>query len=437
MELLLKNAKLLDTGGERFADIWIREGKIAEVGKDLVRPGQIIDLTGKLVLPGLVDLHTHLREPGQEGKETIATGTAAAARGGYTTICAMPNTTPVIDTPLMVELVKLKGESQGWVEVLPTGAISKGQKGLEIAEMGLMHRAGAVAFTDDGSWVQDSAVAYNAMRYAAQWDLLILSHPEDASLNAGGVMNAGSLADKLGLKGSDPVAEIAAVERDIALAEASGCRLHLTHLSTAGSVAAVRRAKERGVRVTADVTPHHLLLTEEECAGYNTLAKVNPPLRRREDCEALVAGLLDGTIDAIATDHAPHRAEEKQVTFDDAPPGIVGLETAWPLLYAHLVQTGRMPLATLVAKLSTEPRRILGREDLLLSAGSRASITVIDPSAQGIVKPEEFTSKGRNTPFVGWKLAGLPVMTIVQGQIVMTNGKVGKAPVAAPVAQVG
>ncbi len=437
MDLLLKNARLIDAQGERLADIWIREDQIAEVGKDLVRPGQFIDLVGKVVLPGLVDLHVHLRAPGQEGKETIATGTAAAARGGFTTICAMPNTTPVIDTPLMVELVKLKGQSQGWVEVLPTGAITKGQEGKEIAEMGLMHKAGAVAFTDDGSWVQDSGVAYNAMRYAAQWNLLIVSHPEDASLNAGGVMNAGPLADKMGLKGSDPVAEVAAVERDIALAEASGCRLHLTHLSTTGAIAAVRRAKARGVRVTADVTPHHLLLTQEECAGYNTLAKVNPPLRRQEDCEALVEGLLDGTIDAIATDHAPHKAEEKQSAFDDAPPGIVGLETAWPLLYAHLVETGRLPLATLVAKLTSAPRRILGREDLQLSVGSRADITVIDPQSQGIVQPGEFVSKGKNTPLAGWKLAGLPIMTIVEGRVVMTNGKVGEGPTVAPVAQVG
>lgn len=437
MELLLKNGKLIDAQGERFADIWIRDGKIAEVGKDLVRPGQIVGLSGKTVLPGLVDIHVHLREPGQEGKETIATGTAAAARGGFTTVCAMPNTTPVIDTPLMVELVKLKGQSQGWVEVLPTGAITKGQEGKEIAEMGLMHRAGAVAFTDDGSWVQDSGVAYNAMRYAAQWDLLIISHPEDASLNAGGVMNAGPLADKLGLKGSNPVAEVAAVERDIALAEATGCRLHLTHLSAAGAVAAVRRAKERGIRVTADVTPHHLLLTEAECDGYNTLAKVNPPLRRQEDCEALLQGLLDGTIDAIATDHAPHKAEEKLTTFDDAPPGIVGLETAWPLLYAHLVETGRMPLATLVAKLTTEPRRVLGREDLLLSAGHQADITVIDPEAKDVVKPQEFVGQGRNTPLAGWNLAGLPVMTIVAGKVAMMNGKVGEGPAAEPVAQVG
>lgn len=437
MELLLKNAKLIDASGERYADIWIRDGKIAEVGKDLVRPGKSVDLGGKVVLPGLVDIHTHLREPGQEGKETIATGTAAAAKGGFTTICAMPNTSPVIDSPLLVELVKLKARGQGWVEVLPTGAITKGQKGEEIAEMGLMHRAGAVGFSDDGKWVQNAHIAHNAMRYAAQWDLLIISHPEDSTLNADGVMNAGPLADRLGLKGSDPVAEVAAVERDIVLAEATGCRLHLTHLSTAGAVAAVRRAKVRGVRVTADVTPHHLLLTEAECDGYNTLAKVNPPLRTHEDCEALLAGLLDGTIDAIATDHAPHKDEEKKTTFDEAPAGIVGLETAWPLLYAHLVQTGRLPLAALIEKMTAGPRRILGREDLALAAGQRADITVIDPNAQSLVNPADFISKGRNTPLAGWKLAGLPVMTIVQGQVVMLNGKVGEGPAAQPVAHVG
>lgn len=437
MDILMKNCKLVDATGERIADLWIRDGIIAEVGKDLVRPGKIVDLTGKIALPGLVDVHVHLREPGQEGKETIATGTAAAARGGFTTICAMPNTTPVIDTPLLVELVKLKAKAQGWVEVLPTGAITKGQAGKEISEMGLMHQAGAVGFTDDGGWVQDSGVAYNAMRYAAQWNLLIMSHPEDASLSAGGVMNAGPLADKLGLKGSAPVAEVAAVERDIALAEATGCRLHLTHLSTAGAVFAVRRAKERGIKVTADVTPHHLLLTEAECDNYNTLAKVNPPLRKKEDCDALLEGLLDGTIDAIATDHAPHKEEEKMTTFDDAPPGIIGLETAWPLLYANLVKTGRMPMAVLVEKMTAGPRRILGREDLLLTAGQRADITVVDPDSETKLNPEEFVSKGRNTPMTGWTLAGLPVMTIVEGKVVMLNGKVGEGPAVEPVAQAG
>ena len=437
MEILLKNGKLVDSTGERIADIWIRDGKIAEVGKDLVRPGKVADLAGRVVLPGLVDLHVHLREPGQERKETIATGTAAAAQGGFTTVCAMPNTTPPIDTPLMVEMVKVKAKTEGWVEVLPTGAITKGQEGKEIAEMGLMHKAGAVAFTDDGTWVQDSGIMYNAMRYGAQWDLMMISHPEDSSINAGGVMNAGSLADKLGLKGTPVIVEVAAVERDISLSEATGCRLHLTHLSTAGAVAAVRRAKVRGIRVTADVTPHHLLLTEDLCDGYNTLAKVNPPLRKQEDCDALLAGLLDGTIDAIATDHAPHKDDEKMTTFDDAPPGIIGLETAWPLLYAHLVETGRMPLATLAAKLTTAPRRILGREDLTLSVGQKADITVIDPESRGVVTPGEFVSKGRNTPMAGWEMSGLPVMTIVGGQVVMLNGKVGAGLSPEAVAQVG
>lgn len=437
MELLLKNAKLIDTKGERYGDLWIREGKIAEVGKDLVRPGRSVDLTGKVILPGLVDLHVHLREPGQEGKETVATGTAAAARGGFTTICAMPNTTPVIDIPLLVELVKLEAQDQGWVEVLPVGAITKGQQGREIAEMGLMHRVGAVAFSDDGNWVQDAHVCHNAFRYAAQWNLLIISHPEDTTLTAGGVMNAGPLADRLGLKGADPVAEVVAVERDILLAEATGCRLHLTHLSTAGAVEAVRLAKARGVRITADVTPHHLLLTEAECDGYNTLAKVNPPLRTREDCQALLAGLLDDTIDAIVTDHAPHSADEKRTTFPEAPAGIVGLEIAWPVLYANLVQTGRLPLATLIEKMTAGPRRVLGRENLSLATGERADLTVFDPNSQGVVNPADFLSKGRNTPMAGWRLAGLPVMTVVQGEVAMLNGKVGQEPEVQPVAQVG
>lgn len=438
MELLLKNGTVIDNQGKREADIWVRDGKIAEVGKNLVRPGQVVDLAGKLALPGLVDMHVHLRDPGQEGKETVASGTAAAAKGGFTTVCAMPNTTPAVDSPLLVELIQTRANNNGWVRVLPVGAITKGRQGRELAELGLMHQAGAVAFSDDGDWVADSGVMHNAMRYGAKWDLLMISHPEDPSLSGGGVLNAGSLADKLGLKGIEPVAEVAAVERDIALAEASGCRLHLTHLSTAGAVAAVGRAKERGVRVTADVTPHHLLLTERECDQYNTLAKVNPPLRTEADCQALLAGLLDGTIDAIATDHAPHKDEEKATTFDAAPPGIIGLETAWPLLYKHLVQSGQMPLDLLVEKLTAAPRRILGCPGQTIAPGQTADITVIDPAAEAVVDRKLLAGKGSNTPFLGWEVAGLPVMTIVAGRIVMFNGRVGEAsPAPAARAQVG
>lgn len=427
MELLLKNGTIIHGQKRQEADIWIRDGKIAEVGKNLARPGKTVDLQGKLVLPGLMDMHVHLRDPGQEGKETIASGTAAAAKGGFTTVCAMPNSTPAIDTPVLVELMLNRCANKGWVRVLPIGAISKGRQGKELAELGLMHQAGAVAFSDDGDWVVDSGVMHNAMRYAAQWGLLLISHAEDPGLSRKGVMNAGTLADRLGLAGMDPVAETTAVARDIALAEGTGCRVHLTHLSTAGAVEAVRRAKARGVRVTADVTPHHLLLTEKECDNYNTLAKVNPPLRTDADREALLEGLLDGTIDAIATDHAPHKAEEKATTFDDAPPGIVGLETAWPLLYRHLVQPGLLPLEVLVEKLSDAPRQIIGCPQQRIETGFAADITVIDPETRGTVDTENMVGKGRNTPFIGWETAGLPVMTIVGGEIVMINGVVGQA----------
>ncbi|MTI96643.1 MAG: dihydroorotase [Firmicutes bacterium] len=438
MELVLKNGKIVDGGTIREADVWIRDGKIAEIGTDLVRPGKTLDMGGKLILPGLLDMHVHLREPGQEGKETIASGTAAAAKGGFTTVCAMPNTDPVVDNPLLVELIATRAKNEGLVRVLPVGAITKGQQGKEIAELGLMHQAGAIGFSDDGGWVQDSGVSYNAMCYAAQWDLLIISHPEDVSLVAGGVMNAGPLADKLGLAGADPVAEVAAVERDIALAEASNCRLHLTHLSVRGAVEAVRRAKARGVRVTADVTPHHLMLTETACDNYNTLARVNPPLRTEADREALLAGLLDGTIDAIATDHAPHKQTEKFTTFDDSPPGIVGLETAWGLLYAQLVESGRMSLATLVEKFTAGPRRVLGLENLSIAVGQSADITAIDPAARAEVDPQTFVGKGVNTPFAGWKMSGLPAMTMVGGEIVMLNGEVGNVTVPVEArAQVG
>jgi len=427
MEMLLKNGLVVDGLGKRKVDIWVREGRIAETGQNLVRPGISVDLTGKLVMPGLVDIHVHLREPGQEGKETIASGTAAAARGGFTAVGAMPNTEPAVDTPLMVELMLAKAKTAGWVRVLPVGAITKGRQGKEIAEMGLMHQSGAVAFSDDGNWVQDSRVMLNAMLYAAQWDLLLISHPEDPSLSAGGVMNAGSLSDRLGLKGLEPVAEIAAVERDIALAEASGCRLHLTHLSTKGAVEAVRRAKNRGVRVTADVTPHHLLLTEAACNNYNTLAKVNPPLRRRDDCKALLEGLMDGTIDAIATDHALHKEEEKLTTFDEAPFGIIGLETAWGLLWANFVAKDILPIEVLAEKFTASPRKLLGLPELNISAGSVADITVIDPERKSVVELDSLLSKAKNTPFGGWSMSGLPVMTIVGGQVVMLNGTVGNA----------
>lgn len=425
MELVLKNGLVIDAQGKRQADFWVRDGRIAEVGHELVRPGAVVDLRGKVILPGFIDLHAHLREPGQEGKETIATGTAAAARGGFTTLCAMPNTEPALDSPLMVELVKIRAKSEGWVRVLPVGTITKGRQGKELAEIGLMHQAGAVAFTDDGDWVQDSGVMLNAMRYAAQWDLLIISHPEDSKLSGGGVMNAGALADRLGLKGIPAVAEVAAVERDIALAEATGCRLHLTHLSTAGAVRAVRAAKARGIRVTADVTPHHLLLTEDCCENYNTLAKVNPPLRGKTDTQALLEGLLDGTIDAIATDHAPHKDEEKFTTFDDAPFGIIGLEHSWGLLYANLVETGLVRLEQLAALLTQGPSRILGQEAPCLSPGAPADITVIDPAVQGQVDLSQGLSKGKNSPFGGWTTAGQPVLTIVGGRVVMMNGMVG------------
>jgi dihydroorotase len=426
MELVLKNGLVIDAQGKRQADIWVKDGRIAEIGHQLVRPGAVVDIRGKIILPGFIDLHTHLREPGQEGKETIATGTAAAAKGGFTTLCAMPNTEPAIDSPLMVELVKVRAKSEGWVRVLPVGAITKGRQGKELAEIGLMYQAGAVAYTDDGDWVQDSGVMLNAMRYAAQWDLLIISHPEDNKLSAGGVLNAGPLATRLGLKGIPAVTEVVAVERDIALAEATGCRLHLTHLSTAGSVRAVRAAKARGLRVTADVTPHHLLLTEDCCDNYNTLAKVNPPLRTKADSQALLEGLLDGTIDAIATDHAPHKDEEKFTTFDDAPFGIIGLEHSWGLLYANLVETGLISLAQLAALLTQGPSLVLGLEAPCLSPGSLADITVIDPATQGQVDLSQGLSKGKNSPFGGWATGGQPVLTIVGGRVVMMNGIVGE-----------
>jgi dihydroorotase len=372
-----------------------------------------------LVMPGLVDMHVHLREPGFEYKETIRTGTEAAVRGGITSVCCMPNTNPVNDNPGITEFILKKAEQEGSCSVFPIGAITKGQKGEELAELGMMYDTGCVAFSDDGRPVVDSLLMRRALEYSRIRKALIISHAEDMSLSAGGVMNEGLLSVTLGLRGIPAQAEEIIIARDIALAELTGGRLHIAHISTAGSVELLRAAKKRGVaEITSETCPHYFSITEEAVAGYNANAKVNPPLRTQKDVEAIKQGLHDGTIDVIATDHAPHHKDEKSGEFDNAPSGISGLETSIALSM-KLVNDKVLTISRLVEKMSCVPARILGLSDKkgTVKPGADADITIIDTKKEYTVYAAGFRSKGKNTPFDGWKLTARPVVTFAKGRI--------------------
>ncbi len=418
MNLLIKNGHVIDPANRinEKLDILVSGGKIASVSKPGSIPGngaQIIDALGKLVVPGLIDMHVHLREPGFEYKETIATGTAAAKAGGFTSVCCMPNTNPVNDNRSVTEFLLSQGRgAAAWV--FPIGAITKGSKGEELAEMGELRSAGCFAVSDDGKPVMNAAVMRRALEYSKIFDMLVISHCEDTALVAKGVMNEGIISTELGLRGIPRVAEDVMTARDIALAELTGGRLHIAHVSTAGSVRMLRGAKARGVKVTAETCPHYFSLTDEAVRGYNTMAKMNPPLRIADDVDAIKQGLRDGTLDVIATDHAPHAADEKTGEFDYAPFGIVGLETALGLTL-KLVQEDVLPLAEAIRKLTANPAGILKIDKGSLSAGSDADVTIIDLDLEWIVNASEFKSKSRNTPFNGWKLKGRAVQTIVGG----------------------
>ncbi len=433
--IAIRGGRILDPGRglDLVGDVVIRDGRIAAVGPDAA-PGaeRAIDATGLLVCPGFVDLHCHLREPGFEHKETIATGTLAAVRGGFTTVCCMPNTEPPVDSAAVVEFILRTGRSQGHVRVLPIGCVSRGRAGKELAEMGDLAQAGAIAFSDDGSPVADAGLLRHALEYASTFDLPLVEHCEEPALSHEGVMHEGWVATRLGLRGIPAAAEEAAVARAIALAELTGAHLHVAHVSTAGSVDLVRRAKERGLPVTAEVTPHHLALTHEavmvagsESPGglaYDTNAKVNPPLRTPADAEACLRGLLDGTIDAIATDHAPHAIEDKLCEFDYAAFGISGLETALALCLS-LVHDGRLDPPTLVYKLTAGPVRAFGLERVepglgSLAVGAPGDVAVFDPEADWTVEPERLASKGKNTPLAGRRLRGRVVATVYGGKVV-------------------
>ncbi len=404
-------------------DVLVEAGKIVRMEPEIALESigttvEIIEARGKLISPGLIDLHIHLRQPGFEHKETVATGTMAAAQGGYTTVACMPNTRPVIDSVENLNILQQAIAKDAVVRVLPITAITVGELGRELTDMEALKDAGAFAFSDDGVGVQESRMMLEAMRKAKELGVAIIAHTEDNSLAKGGSVHDGVYAKAQGLRGIPPEAESVQVSRDILLAESSDVHYHVCHISAEQSVHHVREGKKRGVKVTAEVTPHHLLLIDEDIQGLDTNYKMNPPLRSRKDRDALLAGLKDGTIEFIATDHAPHTAEEKSKGMELSPFGIVGLETAFPLLYTHLVEKGHLSLIDLVEKMSYAPARIFDLPWGRIEVGRVADITIIDLEQEKEIDPDTFASKGRNTPFAGWKCKGWPVLTMVDGQVV-------------------
>lgn len=428
MTILIQGGHVIDPG--RFnglADVLIEDGKISAVGPTLAAPAgaTVIRAAGQLVLPGFVDLHVHFREPGFEYKETIQSGTAAAVAGGFTTVCAMPNTNPVNDNQSVTEFMIDRARAAGNAHLYPIGAITKGSEGKELAEIGDLRRAGCVAISDDGKPVMNSLVMRRAMEYARAFDVPVVDHCEDLHLSEGGCMNEGLLSTELGLPGIPSAAEDVMVARNVSLAELTGARLHLAHISTAGSVRMVREAKSRGLKVTAEACPHHFTLTEELTRGYNTHAKMNPPLRTWQDVQAIKEGLRDGTIDVIATDHAPHATQEKQQEFTEAPFGIVGLETALSLTFA-LVEEGVLTIESAVDKLATAPAKAFSLNAGTLAVGAPADVAIVDQHRQWEVDPSRFRSKSRNTPFAGWKVKGRVTTTIVAGRVVFELEQPGR-----------
>ena len=420
--IVIRGGRVIDpsTGGDAVADVMIDDGRIGAVGRNIGSPdGAVeIDARGKVVAPGFIDLHTHLREPGQEDLETVATGASAAVAGGFTAVCAMPNTDPVADNQGVVGFIVRQAQRAGKARVHPIGAISVGQKGQQLAEFGEMVGAGAVAVSDDGKPVMSSHLMRTALEYARVFGIPVADHCEEMTLAQGGAMHEGLVSTRLGLKGIPAAAEEIMVARDIILAELTGGHVHLCHMSTRGSVELIRRAKEKGLRVTAEACPHHFTLTHEACEGYDTNAKMNPPLREAADREAVRQGLRDGTIDVIATDHAPHHYDAKEREFDDAPNGIIGLETALGLAVSELVESGLLTLPELVLRMSTLPARLFHLPGGTLATGAPGDVVVFDPAAEWVVRPERFSSKSRNTPFAGRRLRGRAEVTVVGGEVV-------------------
>ena len=430
MKILLKNGRVIDpkTGIDAKMDIFIQNGNITDMEQNFDHEGiediEIIDAAGLTVVPGFVDMHCHLREPGFEYKETIATGTMSAAKGGFTSIACMPNTNPVIDNSAIVEYIYTKTKEEGVVNVYPIGAITKGQNGEELAEIGELKFAGVVAISDDGKPVPKPNLMRNAMQYAAMFDTLVISHCEEMSLAKDGHMNEGYMATLLGLRGIPNAAEELMVAREVMLAGDTGAAVHIAHVSTVGSVEIVRQAKKQGIRVTCETCPHYFSLTEEAVEGYNTNAKMNPPLRTQADVEAIIAGLKDGTIDAIATDHAPHHPDEKNQEFEKALNGIVGFETAFALGMKYLVEPEHLTLGDLIIKMSCAPAHILGLGKGCLAVDKPADIVIFDENEEVIVDTAKFLSKSKNSPYNGFKLKGSIKYTIVNGKIIVREGEI-------------
>lgn len=422
MRTLIKNGRIIGskTGKNGIFDILIENGTIIEIGSNLdIKSGNLIDADGRYVLPGLVDAHCHLRDPGYEYKEDIETGTMSAAAGGFTSIACMPNTNPVIDSESVISYIINKARQEGLVNVYPIGAISKGLKGQELAEIGELKFAGAVAISDDGRPVSNSELMKNALLYASMFDISVISHCEDSSLSYEGAMNEGFESTILGLKGIPSASEAIMVARDLILAEYTKTPIHIAHVSTELSVDLIRNAKRRGVKVTAETCPHYFSLTEEACDGFNTLAKVNPPLRTAKDVDAVIEGLKDGTIDIIATDHAPHHEDEKNVEFNLAASGIVGFETALPLAITYLVKPGHLTMEDLVEKMCINPSKLLALNKGTIDIGKSADIIIVDADDEFVVDINKFHSKSKNSPFNGFKLTGSVSYTIVNGNIVV------------------
>ena len=425
--ILIKNGLVVDPsqGLEAVRDILIDGEMIAAVDENLTADGaQVLDAAGKIVMPGLVDMHVHLREPGQEYKEDILSGTRAAAHGGVTSVASMPNTHPPVDNEAIVEMISRKAKAYGYADVYPTACITKGQKGEELTEMGLLHQSGAIAFTDDGRSVMQASMMRRALDYSKIFDGLLISHCEEEELRGAGVMNEGLVSTELGLAGIPNAVEDLLIVRDLMLSELTGARVHIAHLSTASGVQMVRAAKAKGVRVTAETTPHHLFLTDEAVRGYDTNTKVNPPLRTEADNLALIAALQDGTVDCIVTDHAPHAAEDKDCEYDYAANGISGIETSLPLVWTNLYKTGQLTLSDIVRLMSLNPAELLRIDKGTLQVGKLADVLIIDPTVEKEVKVEEFCSKGKNSPFVGMRLSGWADTVLKSGRIVVEKGEV-------------
>ena len=425
MRILIEGGRVIDPANrvDAVLDVLIEDGRIAAVGpprsaRDAAPPDRVLDARGKVVCPGFVDLHVHLREPGREDKETIATGTRAAARGGFTSVCCMPNTNPVNDNQSVTEFILDRAKREGAVNVFPVGAITKGQQGEELAEIGELVRAGCVAISDDGKPVMNAEVMRRALEYAGMFGIPVIQHAEDLHLTGQGVMHEGLVSTELGMRGIPAASEAVIVARDLLLAELAGSHYHVAHITTAEAVRLVRDAKAKGLKVTCEVCPHHFALSDDAVRSFSTNAKMSPPLRSTRHVEAIKAALRDGTIDAIATDHAPHTLQEKEQEFDYAPNGIIGLETAFGLTVTMLVEAEVLSLSQAIARLTCEPARVFNLPKGTLSVGADADVTIVDPTREWVVDVKRFASKSRNSPFHGWKLRGEVLATIVGGKVV-------------------